>query len=365
MLLMSGLAFVELTATEAPALDQAGKTLAIERSDVPPKPIKREAPVYPYSQNQAGLIGTVKVEFIIDKEGQVRNPFVVESNNPAFERPALDAILKWKYTPGVKSGRPVNTRTQQVIQFELHGVGWDGGQRWQINKTKNQANLPPEMQWDTAPVPVSTAFPVFPYGALQAETKGKTRLSFVVGPSGRVVQARVVEATTPEMGQATLAMIGVWRFKPAKKKDGTPAFAVCGIEHEFYPSGSGDVPVTDAAHDILHLLAKHPEKIVAADQLDVMPNPVSRRPPVYPLALEEAGQPGEALIEFFIDQAGDAQLPRIVSSSAPEFGYAAVQAVAAWRFEPPKKNGKTVITRARVPLNFKLEPAHRTANQHP
>jgi outer membrane biosynthesis protein TonB len=41
-----------------------------------------------------------------------------------------------------------------------------------------------------------------------------------------------------------------------------------------------------------------------------------------------------------------------MSASEPAFGYAAIQAVAFWRFEPPLAKGKPVVVRARVPFNF-------------
>ncbi len=87
------------------------------------------------------------------------------------------------------------------------------------------------------------------------------------------------------------------------------------------------------------------------------PKPIRQGPPVYPTALKKAGQPGEAVIEFFVDAKGDVQLPRIVSSTATEFGYAAVQAVATWRFEPPKRNRKRTVVRVRGPVEFCKERA--------
>ena len=101
-------------------------------------------------------------------------------------------------------------------------------------------------------------------------------------------------------------------------------------------------------------MEKQPEKIATLGELDQPLKPRSRRPPVYPTALEQAGQDGEATIEFFVDKNGDAQLPRILSSTAPEFGYAAVQAVATWRFEVPRKGGKPVVARAQIPIGFTL-----------
>jgi TonB family protein len=115
--------------------------------------------------------------------------------------------------------------------------------------------------------------------------------------------------------------------------------------------------------DVVDELHRKEPRIHPLKKLDVMPKALSRRPPVYPSTLREAGRPGEALIEFYIDEKGDAQLPRIVSASAPEFGYAAAQAVATWRFEPPMKNGKPVIARAQIPVAFKLPPDGKAKDQ--
>jgi TonB family protein len=289
---------------------------------------------------------------------------VIESNNPAFERPALDAVMQWRFSPGLKEGKPVFVRASQRIEFRMD-FGGQTSSAWQIFKTKDHASLPAELRWDIAPVPLSTAFPVYPFAMLRAETKGKTLLRFMVGPNGQVVKANVLQATTPEMGLAALAMIDTWHFTPAKKKDGTPMFCVLVLEHNFIPSGFGDVPVTRSAHDILRLLEKHPEKIISANQLDQLPKPISRRPPIYPVTLNSVGQTGAAVIEFFIDEQGDAQLPRIVSSSAPEFGYAAAQAVATWRFDPVKKAGKAVVTQVRIPINFNLDLPKTAAPDEP
>jgi len=323
-----------------------------------PKPVKQGAPVYPYAMSRAGLIGAVKIEFIIDKAGNVPNAYVVESNNPWFERPALDAIMGWKFEPGQIDGRPVNTRAMQLIEFNLSNLG-NTPDLWRVSKGKDYDKLPPEFRWHTAPVPKLTTFPIYPFELLKAGARGKVRISYVVGPNGRVVRAKLQNADLPEFGAAVLAMIDAWRFAPPKLKDGKPCYANLGSEYEFLPNGRGDVPVAENARQILRDLEKKPERIVSPKDLDRPLTPRSRRPPAYPTALAEAGQLGEAVIDFFVDQEGDVQLPRIVSSSAPEFGYAAVQAVATWRFDPPKKGGKRVVVRARIPIDFALED-HKT-----
>lgn len=318
--------------------------------DTPPILKRPVPPVYPYNMRLAGLEGAVVLEYIVGPDGSVVEAFVVRSNNPWFERPAIDAVLKWKFSPGKKAGRGVFTRVQQSVQFHLDG----GGQSlWTAGKAKSRDALPPEFRWDVPPETVHSMFPVYPFADLQAKRSGKAQIRFFIDPRGRVAQSQLVSATTPDMGLAALAAIDGWRFNPARKADGTPSWAVFGLEFGFDRNG-GDAPVTDSADTILRLLKKPAATFAQANELDAPLRPLSRRPPVYPSSLQNQGQAGEALIEFYIDARGDAQLPRIVSASAPEFGYAAAQAVATWRFKAPTRQGKAATVRVQVPVNFKL-----------
>jgi len=318
--------------------------------DEPVKLLKAVKPEYPFKMQKAGLIGLVRIECIVDKEGRVINPIVVESNNPWFERPAIEAILKWKFQPGRKNGRVVNVRISQPISFEPEEGGTE---LWQSTKGKDHAKLPQEIRWDECPVPIASTYPVYPAEALLGGRKGHAVVRYLVNPQGRIQVAKVLEASAPEFGGAAMASIDAWRFKPATQA-GKPCSALLQMEFDFVPTGDPSVPVTYELRDVVREIGRKEPHIHALDKLDAVPKALSRRPPVYPSVLREVGQPGEALIEFYINEKGDAQLPRIVSASAPEFGFAAAQAVATWRFEPPMKEGKAVIARAQIPISFKL-----------
>lgn len=77
-------------------------------------------PNYPFEMRRAGISGEVTVEYIVDSNGNVAQAQVVRSSQREFEAPALQAVLKWKFRPGKKGGRAVNTRVQQVITFNLN-----------------------------------------------------------------------------------------------------------------------------------------------------------------------------------------------------------------------------------------------------
>ncbi len=81
----------------------------------------RVPPQYPFEMKRAGIEGEVVVEFIVDTNGDVRNPFVVRSTQREFDAAAIQAVSKWKFRPGRKGGRAVNTsRVQQPITFKIN-----------------------------------------------------------------------------------------------------------------------------------------------------------------------------------------------------------------------------------------------------
>jgi periplasmic protein TonB len=61
--------------------------------------------------------GTVYVLFVVDESGRVENPIVHESPDPVYDKPALDAVRKWKFEPGKRNGKPVRFRMRAPITF--------------------------------------------------------------------------------------------------------------------------------------------------------------------------------------------------------------------------------------------------------
>jgi len=92
----------------------------ISKLDQAPVPKFRARPQYPFEMRRAGVEGTVIVEFIVDTKGDARNAFAVRSTQREFEQAAVQAVNKWKFRPGRKGGRAVNTRMQVPIVFTLN-----------------------------------------------------------------------------------------------------------------------------------------------------------------------------------------------------------------------------------------------------
>jgi protein TonB len=85
------------------------------------KPVGRvqNPPQYPYEMSRAGISGEVVVEFIINANGDVVDTRVIRSSHREFEVPAMQAVQKWKFKPGRKTGKNVATRVSQLIEFNL------------------------------------------------------------------------------------------------------------------------------------------------------------------------------------------------------------------------------------------------------
>jgi TonB family protein len=79
------------------------------------------APEYPRRAIRLGLEGSVRLEFDVDTDGSVLDPYVVESK-PAgvFDRAAIKAVRKFLYEPPTYNGTSVKVNNVQIdLVFEL------------------------------------------------------------------------------------------------------------------------------------------------------------------------------------------------------------------------------------------------------
>lgn len=83
-------------------------------------PVFRVPPQYPLRAANRGIEGWVQVEFVINEQGRVVNPIVVDAYpSSIFNRAAIRAISRWKFNPKVIAGEVVEQRAVQVMEFKL------------------------------------------------------------------------------------------------------------------------------------------------------------------------------------------------------------------------------------------------------
>ena len=104
-----------LTAVEAIQQD----TFDVGELEKRPEPIAQVPPAYPAELRKAKVEGVVTVVFLLNEVGRVEAPKVETSTRPEFEKPALEAIRKWRFRPGMKDGEAVRTYIRVPMRFRV------------------------------------------------------------------------------------------------------------------------------------------------------------------------------------------------------------------------------------------------------
>lgn len=90
---------------------------AFAETKEPPVPVRTVAPDYPPELRRDGISGLVMVKCTIDEQGNVLDPQIEKSSNGAFEKPAVEALKKWKFKPAKQDGTPVAIKVSIPIKF--------------------------------------------------------------------------------------------------------------------------------------------------------------------------------------------------------------------------------------------------------
>lgn len=99
--------------------EKLGQIFDISQLDRIPEPIVQVAPIFPFNLKREVTEARVMVEFIVDSKGDVVAPFAVESSHRGFEEAAISGVAKWKFRPGMKGGKRVNTRMRVPLHFKV------------------------------------------------------------------------------------------------------------------------------------------------------------------------------------------------------------------------------------------------------
>ena len=184
-------------------------------------------------------------------------------------------------------------------------------------------------------------------------TEGEVRIVVSVDSAGKLAEWLVVGYTHPYLVDTVVEAVKHWEFE-APRWRGEPV----SIQREFKITfeNHGTVVSMDVSHIMEALAAQRfPQQFVfrpsTLKELDRIPTPLVTAKPAYaPRVGAPAG--ADATVEFFIDQTGAVRMPSVVAADDPELGANAVEAVRAWKFEPPTRGGRPVLVRVQQTFHF-------------
>ena len=297
-------------------------------------------PEYPAELLERKLPGVVMLDIEIDPAGRVGESKVLFASDAVFVTAAWQTLARWQFEPARQGPLPVADTKRAPMEFFVieakrdeiltaNGIyGWD----------KAWVDVPPVIE--------SMPAPVYPREKLLEGIAGTAEAGFTLGETGEVREIALLSASQPEFGEALIAAVEAWKFKPALKA-GTPVMVQLKAGHQFTPPG----PET-ADGRLVRIWREETAGMNTRTKPDRPLKPVWQMSPIYPAELREQQPPGKATVEFIVDRDGRVRLPLVKSATHPAFGWAAATALSQWVFEPPQRQGHATEVRVSIPVNF-------------
>ena len=98
-------------------LDEPGKIG--ETGLVPPRKVRSPFPEYSPYAREAQVEGAVILRAVIDSEGRVRYPCVLDTDSPVFVYMLAQAVKDWRFEPALVDSRPVPVYYELTTNFTL------------------------------------------------------------------------------------------------------------------------------------------------------------------------------------------------------------------------------------------------------
>jgi TonB family protein len=102
--------------------DTASEIMTFELSDLDetPRLLQGASPRHPRDLLRERVEGDVRLRVLLDENGRVQVQSVISSTQAAFERPAIEAAERFRYTPPTKNGQPARTVFVLPIRFAIN-----------------------------------------------------------------------------------------------------------------------------------------------------------------------------------------------------------------------------------------------------
>lgn len=315
-----------------------------------PEIVNKPKLAYPDVMLRSGNTGKVLIKIITDDQGKVSSVETLQSHHPAFERMAIETILKSRIKPASVEGHPVPSVFTIPFTFQF-GLG--NTLPFNFN-TSDLSKLPEKFRFDTPPTDSVVAPLVYPFELIKKGVTGSATVSVVVDPAGRTREVSVIKATHEAFGLATKAMFDASVYTPARK-DKKAVWSSFTFTQTF-SRGDRDIHFDKHMLRILGQLQSDHPALYKLDALDHPPKALYTPAPAYPEEYQKSGTQ-KILLEFYIDKTGHVQLPHIIQADNVHLAWLGMTTVSRWLFEPPSINGQAVDAIARLPMVFDTPPA--------
>jgi TonB family protein len=160
--------------------------------------------------------GKLSMYVSVDREGQVREAYPLNSDNAGLQDAARDQLLKLQLKPAVLDGQRVQTEAALTLQFSTFVEG-------------SSVGAPPLAGSDPNSVPARTLIvspaianslrlkffaPVYPQDLKLKRIGGKVELTAIIGRQGQIVSLTPLSSSNDELTSAAVTAVQKWTYKP-------------------------------------------------------------------------------------------------------------------------------------------------------
>lgn len=177
--------------------------------------------------------GIVTVAIGRDAEGVVTDVLVLDSTNGKLTQSVITAVKEWKFARPANQPLP-GTEIVPIVRFKFStkGIAVVSALTGTL-QAKAQAPfeekpvvLPSFADLDKTPTPVHQPMPRLTGSrAANVAEGGSATVKFFVDETGQARVPVILEATTPDLGQAAITAVEQWRFDPPTRA-GQPTIAL-------------------------------------------------------------------------------------------------------------------------------------------
>ena len=257
--------------------DQKGKKVPppdYVQYDQPPETILPQfQPDYPSEALSKKQEGEVWLKLWVGETGTVVEANVMKSDAEVFNKPAIEAGMRWKFKPAVVNGKPVAVWVTVPFKFKLYegkeAPSIDPGVKASGVKMKTrviegaipskdpeekapgvkmktriiQEEKPPAdyVPYEKPPEAIKQVPAKYPPDAKKDNVQGTVWLKTLVDEEGRVAKVEIQKSEAEVLNQAAVDAVKQWLFKPAIMK-GKPVAVWVSIPFRFVLAADKEKP---------------------------------------------------------------------------------------------------------------------------
>ena len=341
---------------------------------------------YPKEALSSKIRGSVYLQLVIDKKGNMRQLTVKSGVHATLDKEALRLIkiisdsIAW--SPGMLDGRPVDVRmvlpvhffhsnarepfvqetefiyveeADKIIAYEKLPVATE------VNGTEIY-NKPDKLPEPKGGIGDLSAFfkkhLVYPEEAIEDKAMGEVLIRFIVSKKGGAYEEKLVKSIHPALDAEALRLIKLFNqhnaWIPATYKlKNVSSYVEVPVKFIYYPNHTS---TADSAHSNLNVYENPDEEATPKGGMQAFYQFIYQNLE-YPQAAIASNKDGTAYVRFIIDENGDVQNPHIVAGR--ELGYGldqqAVRVVGMTKWNPASHGGRYVKQQKVLPIKFKLQ----------